>query len=52
MDQEKNTKVQIRHDFANPGVEAAVAALVLQNPDLLLAHLSYLPLPGLYYLYR
>lgn len=36
MGQEKNTKVQIRHDFANPGVEAAVAALVLQNPDLLL----------------
>ncbi len=36
MEQEKNTKVQLRHDFANPGVEAAVAALVLQNPDLLL----------------
>ena len=36
MDQEKNTKVQLRQDFANPGVEAAVAALVLQNLDLLL----------------
>ncbi len=36
MEQEKSTKVQLRHDFANPGVEAAVAALVLQNPDLLL----------------
>lgn len=36
MGREKSTKVQLRHDFANPGVEAAVAALVLQNPELLL----------------
>ena len=36
MDREKSTKIQLRHDFANPGVEAAVAALVLQKPDLLL----------------
>lgn len=43
MDQEKNTRIEegqsillLKSDFANPGIESAIAAMVLQKPDLLL----------------
>lgn len=33
MEQEKSTEARTRHDFANPGVEAAIIAIILQDPE-------------------